>query len=327
MRYYDITITDPTSGAVVKRWSTIKADGNPDPGALKVEFDVFVTPAGTPHHGQSSFTIYGVSLNDLLNANNLFLKNIEVRAGFSGGLPLEKPGQAGVLFVGAILNSVGNWVGTDMSISLMLAPTSFTREDPGNFVLDWKKGQPLSEAIGEMLSRALPGMPQEINISGQIVAPSHLPMHAPTLELISDRVYEWTHAYFSHISSNFKGVRIGVRSGVIKVWDSVSPGGAKPLAFEDFIGQPNWIGGNKLEFINQLRADISVGDVVSMPANMAERPGFVQTQLNASPSMIHYQNTFTGNFIIQEVRHIGDSRSPKGEDWATVFIAAPAGDG
>lgn len=330
MRYYDITITHAFTGDIVKRWSTIRADGSNDPAALKVNFDVFVY-FGTTYPGASSLTIYGVSLDDLQQANNpasslnphLAGKHIEVRAGFSGGLPLEKPDQSGVLFSGTILNSVGNWVGTDMSISLMINPTVHSHDNPGNYVLNWHKGQPLSEAIAEMLDRALPGVPQEINIHDQVIAPSQIVMHDPTLDLIAGQIYRWTSIYYSHLASPYLGVQIGIKRGVIVATDTTEYKNFKQLEFEDFIGQPNWFDKFSLEFMTQLRADISIGDTVRMPSNMTDLPGFAQTRLQAYPSFHHYSNAFTGDFFIKQARHIGDSRSPDGKDWASVFIAIP----
>lgn len=325
MRYYDIQISDAGTGNVHKRWSTVLADGGNDPAALKVEFDVFVL-SGNIFAGQSSFTIYGVSLEDLYSANNLYGKHIEVRAGFSGGLPLEKPEQAGVIFAGYIRNSVGNWVGTDMSISLMINPTVHSHGNPGNYVLDWQKGQKLSDALAACFERALPGMPYEIEISDQIIAPSHIvTAPAPTLEVLADQVYEWTSIYYSGLASPYLGVQIGIKRGTIIAWDATQPKGYKQLAFEDLIGQPNWFDALNLEFMTQMRADISVGDVVRMPTNMKDLPGFVQTRLQAYPSNHAYRSTFTGDFVIQQARHIGDSRSPDGKDWASVFIAYPNG--
>lgn len=332
MRYYDILISDPKSGDTVKHWSAIQKDGTPDPGALKVEMDVFVV-AGNANSGESSLTIYGVSLHDLFNANNLYQKHIEVRAGMTGGLPLEKPWQAGVIFAGKIFQSVGNWVGTDMSISLMMNPSDHSRNNPGNYVLHWEKGQHLKEALANTFHAALPALPHHINISDKLVASSTRVKVAPTIHVLAEQVYDETKQIYSDNGHPNEGVDIGIRQGGVYAWDSTKKDPIIQLNFEDLIGQPTWFDKLKLEFMTQMRADISLSDRVQMPNlqspggnhphNMPDIPGLVQTKIHSYPSQPNYKDLFTGTFRINKVRYIGDNRSPEGKEWATVFIAVP----
>lgn len=321
MRYWDVEITDAT-GAVVKHWSSLTKTGQNDPGALKITFDVYVL-SGEVASGSTLFNIHGVDITDLLDANRLNGNDITVRAGMTAGLPLANPSQAGVIFKGSIFQSVGNWVGTDMSISFELKPTIYTIDNPGNFTLHWKQGQTLRDALTQCFNTALPGLPQEIEISADIVSPATQVFVAPSLELLAQQIYHYTAVYFPDLSKFYRGVHIAINKGIIHVWDGTQQHASTQIAFTDLIGQPTWFQRDQLEFITPVRADLSVSNVVKMPQGIASYPGFVQTQTSAFPSNAHYRSTFDGYFQIKNVRHLGDSRSPSAQEWCSVFVGIP----
>lgn len=329
MRYYDILITRKDTGETIRHWSSLDSNYRNDPSALKITFDILVY-SGQAAAGGSILNIYGVSLEDLFHSNDLYgdpngapSNQIIVRGGMTKGLPLADPSQSGVLFSGVVFQSFANWVGTDMSLSIALMPSPYTSQYPGNFVLDWRKGQKLSDALTETFNRALPGFNQSINIRTNIVAPSNHQMVAPTLDVLAQQLHQYTTDYFPESPA----VNMGIHHGAVIVWDGTVAMTPIQIQFTDLVGQPTWIGPRQLEFVTQLRSDISIGDTIKMPKSMASLPGFVQTREAAYPSYNRYQSTFTGEFVVQQVRHIGDNRSPSGGEWASVFIALASGSG
>lgn len=179
MRFYDLTLTNPQSGAVVKKWTSYP-NGQFDPGALNVMFDM-ITSVGAIPVGAQSIIIEGVALADLDNAKQYGSTinddgsvtggvNLTLKGGMGAGLPLANPSQAGTLTQSAVFQSFGNWTGTDMSIALIVVPSSYSHGHPGNIVLNWQKGQTLAAALQSTFAAAYPKTKATINISSSLVA-------------------------------------------------------------------------------------------------------------------------------------------------------------
>ena len=109
MRFYDIQIGGGKS----------YSDRN-NPYALNVEMDLTVVDSDSIIAG--TVVIWGIALEDISQANNLFNKSITVSGGMQPGLPLAtaQSSQAGILAKGHIFQSFGNWVGTEMWLTLVI---------------------------------------------------------------------------------------------------------------------------------------------------------------------------------------------------------------
>ena len=318
MRYYEISVDGET------RWTSLFPDGSPNRQAQNIEMDVLVYQ-GQAAYGNSTLTIQGPHLKELFDANALYTKTITVKAGMTKGLPLARPSQAGVLFTGQVFQSFANWVGTEMELSLILAPTPHTIYNPGNFTFVWKKGQTLNDALIQTISKAMPGYTIESNISDQLVANADHAGVYFTLDELAYAIQDWTQAYFSSLGSPYMGVQIGVSRGTVVINDGTQPPGATiQIDFFDFIGQPTWIGVNRLQFITVMRGDISINTVVKMPQGIEAVPGFITTTSESMPSQTRYQSTFRGPFHVISVRHVGNFRASSGEMWVSIFEAVPS---
>lgn len=336
MRYYDVRITDSQNNIVNNwHWSTLNSDGSMNANALLVDFDVLVY-SSVIEYGQSTVTIHGVSLTDLKNANNMHGLTLTVSAGMAPGLPLATDlwRKSGVIFKGTIFQSVGNWIGTDMSITWLLTPTATTLDTPGNYVLNWNAGQKLSDALSQTFSVALPNLGQDINISPDIVSPmkkGSAVFTATTLHQLASFIDSWTLRHAPN--SGFVGVNIGIapsgtatsNKSVVKVWDGTNPPSPIQIQFEELIGQPVWYSTYQMEFISPMRADITMGDMVQMPQGLEDLPGIVETSTSAFPSVNKYRSLFTGQFFIVSARYLGNSRSPDGTQWAVTYKCIPYG--
>lgn len=275
------------------------------------DFFSYTSREGT---GQSNLTIEGISLQDLLQAPKFYLMNVTVNAGFSApGLPLNKPVQAGTIWQGFINQSFGNWVGTEQTLDFVMNAGSLR---VGHFLLFWKQGSSLQDAMQAMLSIALPGRQIVFNIGAGYVL-SHDVMHAVSG---FDNMARFIHSITKHIQN--PGVEMAIRSdGSILVFDNLKPPPPKPIAFNELIGQPTWVAQNRMQFVCPMRADIQVGSVVQMPQGIGA-PGTVGTtasSLGGGP--LKYQTTFQGSFNVVSVRYLGNFRDVGALSWVTVFEA------
>jgi hypothetical protein len=317
-RYYDITLTPEGASKPVRRW-TSHPNGVFDPGALNVEFDIPVTTYGTPVGGQS-ITIEGVPLADLLQAQQFAGMKFSMKGGMLAGLPLANPKQSGLITVGQVFQTFGNWEGTEMTLDLVLNPSQYTLDNPGNFVLSWRAGQQLSDALLQTLSVAYPDTIIEITISDRLVQ-SHDEVHrCSTLEQLAQMLVEITQGHF--LGDGYDGVQITMQGGKIIVYDSTQQPTVVQLAFTDFVGQPTWIEPNIMQIKLVMRADLQLGTQVKMPQGLQNSPGIVLTSASSLPSNLKYKSSFQGSFEVIELRQVGNYRSSDGSSWVTIAKCA-----
>ncbi len=323
-RFYSIVVTPaPTTAQPnpkpIKTWSSFP-NGVNDPGALNVQLDLFVMLYGEPDSSNAStITIEGVSLKDMQQAPNYAGMQITVSGGMQAGLPLANPKQAGIILQGEIMQSFANWVGTEMTLDFVVSASSYTVSNPGNIVLDWPAGTPLSQVLPITLNTAFPSLQQKINIGTEYVLSHPVLAYYPTLHKLAKAIRSLTN------SIKPPGVRIGINpdNTIFASDGSVTPA-VKTLAFTDLIGQPTWYDVNKMTFTTIMRADIQLEDLVLMPPELQNIPGIVATAAaSGGGAQLKYQSAFKGKFVIQQIRQIGNFRDANGAAWATVFRAAP----
>jgi hypothetical protein len=131
LRYYSIKIDGapaafkPVPGATQSgaQWDTWINGGN-DPGAQQVEFSIELTRVDLPS-ANSTLTVHGVSFDQIKQTSSLINKLITIYGGMKPGLPLAtaQDKHSGMLVTGKISQCWGNWIGTDMSIGMVIAPS------------------------------------------------------------------------------------------------------------------------------------------------------------------------------------------------------------
>lgn len=330
MRFYSITLTPPGSTTPARTWTSFP-NGQFDPEALNVEFDLTVAPYATPIGGQT-ITIEGISIADLMqpqqfaprivNGERQSGMTFELKGGMGRGLPLANPAQQGTLLKGQVWQSFGNWEGTEMSLDLVINPGGFDSENPGNFVLNWQAGQPLGTALKNCLAVTYPNIPLSINVSDQLVQSETEVHHCGTLEELAQYVQEITSGQF--LGSTYTGVQIAMQGGALSVFDNTWQPPVVQLNFSDLIGQPTWVDVNLLQVKLVMRGDMQIGTEVKMPFGLSGQAGQVLTSGNSLPSSVNYLTTFSGSFEVVEVRHIGNFRASDGRSWATIINCVPS---
>lgn len=330
MRYYELNLYAPGSSTPSRTW-TSHPGGKLDQNALNIEFDIVVMPHATPHGG-STITLEGVALADLMQAqqfgqhydNKGMLQRgmtLELKGGMKAGLPLANPAQAGTIIKGQVFQSFGNWKGTEMTLDFVVYPSDYTTENPGNFVLDWRAGQPLADALRQCLSVAYPDAPIQIDISDRVVATQDMPHFCGTLDELAQVIKETTGG--NYIGPTYVGVDITVQGGAIVVFDGTAPPPVVEINFTDLIGQPTWVDVNQLQMQAVMRGDVQVGANIKMPPSLINSPGMVGTVSGAMPSSVNYQPTFQGQFMVTGMRQIGNLRATDGDSWATLLTCVP----
>lgn len=330
MRYYELTLTKPEATTPFRTWTT-HPNGIFDPGALWCEFDLTIVQAATPAGG-STVRLHGVSMSDLSQAQQFgqhrdaqgkFQQGmtLTLKGGMAAGLPLANPAQAGMLVTGQVVQSYGTWLGIEQHVDFVVLPSTYTHENLGNFTLIWRRGQPLSDALKGCLQIAYPDSTIRMNIDSRLVATEDMPHIAGSLESLAQVIKRTT---LHWLGPTYPGVEMVAHSdGTIEAYDNSVTPAVVQLNISDLIGQPTWINQNVLQIDLVLRADIAVNTQVKMPAGMIVAPGSVGTSQQSMPGMFNYQGTFAGNFLVNGVRHIGDSRSRNASQWGTHLQCVP----
>lgn len=331
MRLYDIQLLKPGTSTIVKRWQSFP-NGTFDPGAQNVILDALVTFEDTPLGG-SSLKIEGVSLEDVKQAtqygfhlggkHNQQLPGLDIRifGGMGKGLPLANPKQQGLILAGTVYQSFANWQGVEMSLDMVIyAAKAFFQ--PPNLTFQWPAGTQLAPALAQTFTNAFPGYKQVINVNpNRILSYTETGMYS-SVDRFASFIRRIT---ASQLSSNDPGVGIVVQSGSAFAIDGTAPKTPKPISFFDLIGQPTWLDYASLQVKTVMRGDILVGDVIQLPAGLTNTPGAVVQTSQGLPGL-RQASIFTGNFIVTQIRHLGNFRSGNGADWCSIFncVAAPA---
>ena len=332
MRYYDIVIEGPSGGAGAAASGTGSGSSSgggqlrytshpngpsspPDPGALQVEFDCFQLPQGLAE-ANSWVKIWGIPLSTIGSAANLNNRNISIKAGMGKGLPLANPQQAGQIVGGRIIQAFGNWIGTDMTLDLIMIPgfaNATESPEPRNAVVDWKENTPLKEALDQTLQTAYPGLKRDIQISDQLKLPNRETGFYGTLPQLAQYVFNISRKIIG--PANYPGVQIVPHGDTIYVRDGTQQSNVKQISFLDLIGQPTWIGVATIQATLVMRGDLKVFDIIKLP------PGLLTTRSSSnSPfSTLKQQTAFQGQFSIQKIRHVGNFKQPDGRAWSTII--------
>jgi len=217
LRYYSIEIE---GGATYTNW----INGRGLPGALNVEMEVM----GSTYEQQGVTAwvrIHGISWQEISQANNLYNKNIKIFGGMQAGLPLSNSKFAGQIFEGHILQSFGNWIGTDMTLEFNCVPGTVKNSvgsptKPVNLVVNAKPNQPMSEYLKTTLQTAFPGFQIAIDISSKLVRPNAEVGYYQALGQLNDYIFATSKDIINDPS--YSGVKIAFINNNIVVQDSLA---------------------------------------------------------------------------------------------------------
>lgn len=330
MRYYEIKIFD--GDTLIQQYSSLK-NGVYNPGALMVEFDIMRFGESTPA-GKTHLTVWGIGPKDMQQARqNLYGKRIQIFAGMSKGLPMAGVWDKKLAIEGYIFQVFGNWQGTELRLDFIIVsgPVNTTARGemvPLQVTMPWSIGQKLSVALTRCVM-TMGGFRPNISISDRLILNYDRPMFCGSLTELAKNLRAFS---LSRIKDpGYTGVEIAVVNGnEIRVWDndyanhpdqnsetSATERSKNPvkIKFNDLVGQPTWISFGVVSVICVMRADLQTGDHILMPEK--SRP-MIQA---SSYSQFRDDSAFNGEFVVQSVRLLGNSRQPTAEAWITVIEA------
>lgn len=316
MRFYTVTIMDPSGAADPIIWSSFTPQGVYNPNALNIELDVPVTTYAAPQSG-SYVRVWGCGIQYIEQASNLFGRFISIEAGMSKGLPLANPLQQGVLVEGYILQAFGTWQGTNQYLDIVLAPNAGSASDPRNLAMQWVKGTTLAQAITNTVTQAFPGYTVDVySLSPNLVLPETQTGFYQTMAQFCDYVRTISLSISPKTANGEKyaGVDVVLRGKNFYAFDNSGILFQSPrvLEFNDLIGQPVYIDFNTIQINVVMRGDLAVGDYISLP----------QVLTTSTPQSFpqYRQNViFQGIGWVKQLRHVGSFRQPDANAWITTI--------
>jgi len=287
--------------------------------ALNVEFDLQVVGYDVATNA-SYVRVWGIPIEDISQAAQLTGNSVLIWAGFQKGLPLAKPQQAGLIAGGRVVRSFANWIGTAMTLDMIIESDTGTKFNPSNIVIEWQKGQSLTQALTQTLSRAYEGVALEINISSKLVLSSTVTHYCATLNQLAQFVNAIS---YDILGNSYNGITISKILNTISIWDNTSNTG-KPtvnLDFTDLMGQPTWIDAQTIQITCPMRADIALNSYITLPKTpIITIPGSINATITGG---IMQSSVFQGqNLRVIMVRHTGNFRSSDAHAWITVLNAS-----
>jgi hypothetical protein len=288
------------------------AFGSTFAGAQNIEFDIPVAALNTPVGG-AYVRVWGISLQEIAQANNLNNLSIKIYGGMAKGLPLANPSQSGLLLEGSIQQAFGNWQDVNMTLDMVINASYGTATQPANIILNWKKGQQFSSAIDSALAIAFPQYKRNININTNLVLTEDAePGYFQTVSQFAQYVKQKSQ---SILGADYQGVDILLTQNTFNVYDGSTQTNPKQILFTDLIGQPTWINPGQIHVETVLRADLNVGDYVKLPRT----PLITTAGALSQYAQIKQGSAFQGTFMIDYIRHVGNYRQPTGTSWITTF--------
>lgn len=336
MRYYRIEITDKqgrpikdAKGNDIGPWDSRTNAGGVKPmthtgGALHITLDAPSFGADMLASG-AMLVVYGLPIAVLEQAVNLHMATITVYGGFTAGLPLANPAHSGLLVKGVIYSPYGNWQGIYQSLNLPIWPARLADEygRPFNITMQGKTGERLSDVITRALKTSFPDKDIHINVNihQNLVLYEDWNAVCRSLHEVGELIQRVTPGMLGGVT--FSGVKVVAQKNQINVFDNATP--RKPIAIEarDLVGQPTWIEFLRMSLKTTLRADIQVGDWISLPIDATGRHAILAVGSPLSSLNEKQRSTFSGIYEVLAMRHIADFRSPADDAWVTVFEAVP----
>ena len=334
-RRYRVEITDVSGNPIND------ARGNPigpydsvgKPGALEIEFDV-QSMGGSLMTGDScTLVIRGLPMAVLSQSVNLYNAIVTVYAGFDAtGLPLARA-QAphyGMILKGQVFVPFANWQGINQSLNLGLinyTPVP-SGEDPIFFILAGEKGEDLATVALRGLVGAFPNAKISTKTLENLVLPETV--HAVPYQTLSAYSQAINSLSRSIVNRNgYGGIQIYTQKDFLVMTDLTGGIGTSVVTLTELIGQPTWVGLNTVSLKIPMRADLNVGDTLTLQApsqSSSTSPyGLVDIVLsnNAGAAQLAAQgiSTFSGNFVISTIRHVGSFRDTSPDAWVTIVEA------
>jgi hypothetical protein len=303
--------------------SLFPLDSTGNSNSYEVEFDLAVNSNGTNGGGARILTIYGIDPRCISQVSNLNFCNIVVYGGFDNGMPLSTlmaPLSVQPLVAGTIYGPWGNWIGTELSLSIPVISSGWTPQSRPNLVLYGNQGTPLSTAITNALTNSLPGQSFTVDISPNLVLQQDTNQGvAASLEDFADMINKESIRQLGASLPNYQGIKLGWKGSMLLVTDKTSPSSSKQVSItaSQLLGNPAWVDAASFQVMCPMRSDIQLFDNITLPSTpQVTNAAFAQQQVGQQ------QQQLTGSYQVTDIRHLGKSRSANALDWSTIYTVS-----
>ena len=235
-----------------------------------------------------------------------------------------------MILKGQVFVPFANWQGINQSLNLGLinyTPVAANNE-PFFFILAGQQGENLEDVALRGLLGAFPNAKINTKVMAGLILP----------ETVAAVPYQTLDGYSNAINSlsrsianknGYGGIKIYTQKDFVVMSDFSAGIGSSTITLTELIGQPTWVGLNTLSLKVPMRADLNVGDTITLQAptqaSVKSPYGAVGAVLtnNAGAAQLAAQGitTFSGNFVISSTRHVGYFRDTSPEAWVTIVEA------
>lgn len=228
----------------------------------------------------------------------------------------------------SISDAITSAISGDFSAFMSILATAFGgggfRQTPVNLIHNMLPNMPLPTAIKQTLETAFPNANVKMNVTGQYKLSyqdggfyQNMSQYAGYIKSLSSSILSGVNSSLAH-----QGIDLIPHNNDVIMTDWQQPTAEVMLAYTDLIGQPTWVDSTTIAFSSVLRADLYPTVGVSFPQTLF---GVQLTEVSTgdyfpfSGRLTANQNplVFNGTVLVQKVRHVGDSRSPDGQQWRT----------
>ena len=169
----------------------------------------------------------------------------------------------------------------------------------------------------------MPGYTQIMEVSNKLIQNFDAPGFYQSVGQFADHINKISK---SIIGGSYPGVTISVNGATVRVFDGTVPvpnSKVKKIAFQDMIGQPTWQDDATISIKLVLRADINMGDVISIPPAQWTIGGsgaaFAKSQISSPDN----SSAFSGNYRVINGQHHASFRQPDASSWNTTLQVYP----
>lgn len=299
MRYYKIYVDG----------KLFASQGVDEHNGISIKFNI--NQILTRNNPNTQIELYNVSSSLFSSNADLVGKQISIFAGLEGYLPTVNKKQRGLIFTGYISGQYSSWSGNTTIATLICNPFSIALKD-SSFLIEIKKGEAVVNSFKKMLDSN--NIPSVLSIKSlQKIAKSNNKFISKNLyEML--KYFEKEHGIYSYTGTE------GLIISLLEEKNIIPPIEIKDI---DMVGQPEANGLGQIVFTLQLRADLNIGNTISSNAlswlNIGGAGGGLNVgYFNGKEGKDNLFRFFTGDFLITQIRHVGDSRNSSSNAWTTI---------
>lgn len=243
-------------------------------------------------------------------------KKILLYAGMEDSPILRKIGctvNYGLIASGYISGVVPDWNGVETVLSIIFLPTPIIDPEKQGVLMHINKGQDIRNVYLSAYNNLTNGA-NNLNMGKTpILSETDYDIRLFTVADLNYALTTQTNGTYHLIQNNIGFVINGLKGKTI----NLKPG--------DFVTQPSAMDSQTVAITLMMRSDIQINDIVNLPQNIyvgLNNIAPTEIQKYSSIDIFKKKNIFllfSGDYYVNSVWQIGDSRNPDAQAWATII--------